>query len=261
MDKKTGIIIGVIIAAFAGLIGISLWQKSQPTPEQTIYSEYKLSTIEDLTKKSDFSSYDLATIIPASPASGNLPENIKGSADAPVIIFEYADYQCEHCAALNPQLNAILEEYKGKVALVFRNYIMSYHDNGVMSSAAANAAAIQGYWPEYKDLLFSNQNDWFYSNHSKLQGQLEDYFVSATNGKGDLEQFRTDMASEAVALKTAFDFGISERANLKWTPSVFVGDTFVSQRREDETSYSQSEFLQHIRDEIDRQLAAKQAKK
>ena len=89
MDKKTWIIIAIIIAVFAGLIGYGV---TRPHDDP------------------------LAHIFPASEESGNLAENVEGNPDAPILIFEYADYQCEGCASMNPKLNQLVEEYNGKVA-------------------------------------------------------------------------------------------------------------------------------------------------
>lgn len=120
MEKKTWVIIGIIVAAFGALIGLTLASGNKLVPVNA-------------------DDYNLAEVIPASAASGEMSENIVGNPDAPVKIFEYADYQCEGCAANNPQLNKLVEEYDGKVALVFRGYVISYHQNG---TAAASAAAV-----------------------------------------------------------------------------------------------------------------------
>lgn len=226
MDKKTGIIIGAIILAFGALIGISMLQNRHEE------------------------SY-LAHIQPASEESGNIPENIEGNPDAPVLIFEYADYQCEGCAAMNPKLNQLVEEYDGKVAVVYRGYVQSYHANGTAAAAAANAAALQGYWREFKDVLFANQEDWFYSDAAKFQEQLEKYFQTATNGKGDLAQFKSDMNSAAVTQKIAFDRKLCEDRNLEYTPLIYIGDTQVKK------SEMGNKFLDNMRAKIDAELEKK----
>ena len=124
MDKKTWIIIGAIVAIFAGVIVTSILQNQSNT---------------------NYDQYDLATIIDANDDSGNLAENIDGDPNAPVIIYEYGDYQCTACAPINPYISEIIEEYDGKVAVVLRTYIMDYHQNGTAAASAANAAAIQGF--------------------------------------------------------------------------------------------------------------------
>lgn len=228
MDKKNWIIVGVIIAAFAGLIGISIIQNR--------------SVI-------DYSQYDLNNIIPADENSGGLSENISGSADAPIVIYEYGDYQCTACAPINPYINEIIEEYDGKVAVVLRTYIMDYHDNGTAAASAANAAAIQGYWEEYKNLLYSKQNNWYYSNANERQQQFEEYFIEASNSKGDLEKFRSDMKSKAVSQKISFDRQLSQLVGVDWTPTFYLDGELIDQR-----GMNTNEFLKTLRQKIDEML-------
>lgn len=217
MDKKTLIIIVIIIAAFAGIIGYGI---TRPHDDP------------------------LARIFPASEESGNLPENIDGNPDAPILIFDYSDYQCEHCASLNPKLNQLVEEYNGKVAVVYRNFVQSYHANGTAAAAAANAAAIQGYWKEYKDLLFANQNEWYSATASVRQELFEKYFTTVTEGKGDLAKFRADMLSDAVTAKIAFDRQLAEARHLTYTPYIDLGSTHIK-----ETEMG-TNFLDNMREKI-----------
>lgn len=198
----------------------------------------------------DYDAYDLNSVIAADENTGGLAENVDGDPDAPVLLYEYGDYQCTACAPMNPHINELLEEYDGKVAVVFRTYIMSYHDNGVAAASAANAAAIQGYWKEYKDLLYETQNDWYYAEGDERQQMFEQYFEQATDGKGDLEQFRQDMGSKEVAQKIKFDAALSERVGLEWTPSFYLDGELLDQR-----NITTSEFMDLLREKIDAKLA------
>lgn len=238
MDKKTWIVIGVLIVGFGALLGITIWQKNS--------------------EKNSISA-DVSQIFEPSEASGNLPENIEGNADAPVIIYEYGDYQCTACAPMNPYINQLKEEYGDNLAIVFRTTIMSYHQNGTAAASAANAAAQQGYWKEYKDLLFSNLNDWYYSDADERQTQFEEYFMKATGGKGDLAKFRKHMGSEAVRKKIAYDEELAKKAGVEFTPTFFVEDEFVGQRKEDNggVEITTSQFLDKLRAAIDKRLAEK----
>lgn len=194
-------------------------------------------------------SYDLAKIIEASDESGGLEEIVEGDADAPVLLFEYGDYQCTACAPMNKYINQIIEDYDGKVALVFRTMVLSEHQNGTAAASAALAARQQGYWKEYKDLLYENQADWYYSDAVTRQKQFEGYFEQVTDGQGDLEKFREDMGSTAVSRKLRFDMNLSNIANVMWTPTFYVGDVKI-----DNYTTSQEEAVRRIREEIDRQL-------
>lgn len=236
MDKKTWIVLGVIVLGVGALLSISIMQSKS--------------------ERIDYSGYDHNQIIAANEDNGNYEENIEGSADAPVKIYEYGDYQCTACAPTNPYINQLLEEYGDKVALVFRTTIMSYHQNGTAAASAANAAAKQGYWKAYKDLLFANQNDWYYSDAATRQTQFEEYFVKVSEGKGDLAKFREDMSSEAAQKKINFDEAMADKADVQFTPYFFVEDTWVDQRE-----ISMNDFLDKLRAEIDKRLEAKGIKK
>lgn len=231
MDKKIWIVVAVIVAAFGAVMGISALQKQG-----------------DKTIAVDADDYNLNEIIPASKESGDMPENIMGDPEAPVKIYEYADYQCEGCAAMNPYLNKLVEEYDGKVAVVYRGYVLSYHQNGTAAASAANAAALQGYWKPFKDLLFANQNDWYYATASERQPLFEKYFEQASDGKGDLAQFRKDMQSTQVAQKISFDRALAEKRGLEWTPYVWVEDNRVEKTEMGNT------FLESARKKIDAKL-------
>lgn len=251
-NVKIGLIVGVIVVGLAALIGVTVWQgaaENNKEPELKDYSGDELSTIQKMAEANDYSGYDINTVIAASEASGNLPENIKGKKDAPVKIYEYMDYQCSYCAAMNALVNEIVKDYNGKVAVVMRSYVLSYHPNGVAAAAAANAAAQQGYWGKYKDLLFDNQNDWFYSEGEKLQGQLEGYFSQASAGKGDLAKFREDMKSEAVAKKIAFDQGLGDKAEIGGTPWFYLDGKWI-----ENDSLAPAKYAEKIRGEIDKKL-------
>lgn len=254
MNKKTGFIIAGIVTAFAVLVGVSLLQK-RPQEDSVDYRQYKLNVITDLASKNNYKGLDLHSVLSATDASGNLPENINGDKDAPVKIYEYADYPCSYCGLMNPVLNKIVEDYDGQVAVVFRSYILSYHEkNGVPAASAANAAAIQGYWKKYKDLLFENQDDWFYSTGADLQEQLEEYFEEASDGKGDLEKFREDMKSEAVAKKIAFDYGIGDKLEIGGTPWIYIDGNWIENKGSDGKGLSPVEYGKKIRAVIDEKL-------
>lgn len=232
MNKKFGIIIGVIVAIFLVILGVNLTQNRRI--------------------KVNYDDYDLYTVIEPSEANGNLGDMVEGDKDAPVLLFEYGDYQCDACAPMNPYINQLIEEYDGKLALVFRTDIMDYHQNGTAAAAAANAAAMQGYWREYKDKLYSDQDDWFYSNASTRQGQFERYFTEVSKGQGDMEKFRKDMRSREVTQKITFDNGLSEKIGVEWTPSFYIDGERISQRDK-----STTEFLDELRAKIDAILAEK----
>lgn len=178
--------------------------------------------IDGNNKATDFSQYDFYSVIPADEHNGNIGDHVKGNPDAPVKIYEYADYQCPGCASINPRVNTAVEKSEGKLAIVYRSFLLSYHQNGTAAASAAEAAGLQGYWKEYADLLFANQTEWEYASASERTTFFNNYFEQVTNGKGDLDKFNKDIASENVSKKISFDMGIGKRIDVSGTPAFYI---------------------------------------
>ena len=201
MGKKIGILVGGVILVFIVMASVTIANNSRNPV-------YNFQTVANRVMKMDFSSYDVDTIIPADTNSGNISEKIKGDPDAKVVVYEYADYACSHCAELNTVVNKIVSDYDGKVKVVFRNYLINYFKNNAIVAHAATAADLQGYWEPYKDKLFEEQATWYYKDSSEIRDYLGELFDEVTEGKGDKKRFYKDLDSEAVAKRVAFEFGL-----------------------------------------------------
>jgi hypothetical protein len=197
-----GVVIGIIVVA---LIAIAAF-----------------AVIDGNNKATDFNNYDFYSIIEADSNNGNIGDHVKGNPEAPVLIYEYADYQCPGCASINPKVNKAIEESNGKLAIVYRSFLLSYHKNGTAAASAAEAAGLQGYWKPYADMLFANQSEWEYASANERTELFEKYFVEVTDGKGNLDQFKEDIASERVSKKISFDMGIARRIDVPSTPAFYV---------------------------------------
>ena len=85
-----------------------------------------------------------------------------GQADAPVVVREFADYQCPACGAFEPVLEKMRKAYvdTGRVRFVFFDFPLDIHKNAVQASLAARCAGAQGhFWPMH-DLLYARQQGW-----------------------------------------------------------------------------------------------------
>lgn len=207
MNKVIGAIFGVLVA---GVLG---------------YFTYTL--IDGNSKITDFNKYDYYSVIPATEDNGNIADHVKGSADAPVLVFEYADFQCPGCASLNPKVNKMIEALDGKVAVVYRNFLLSYHQNGTAAASAAEAAGLQGYWKEYADALFTYQSEWEYASPEDRTNYFKEYFIEVANGAGDIDKFLEDLGSKEVSKKISFDMGIGKRVDIGGTPAFYVDGQLI----------------------------------
>ncbi len=86
----------------------------------------------------------------------------KGPDDALVTIVEFSEFQCPFCARVLPTTQRILDEYEGKVRVVWRNNPLPMHPNAVPAAQVAMEAFRQGgddkFWKMH-DLLFQNQRE------------------------------------------------------------------------------------------------------
>lgn len=200
--------------------------------------------------ETDFSKYDINTIIGANDDNGNIGDHVKGNPDAPVKIFEYADFQCSACATVNPRVNKILAEYGDKLAVVYRNFLLSYHQNGTAAASAAEAAGLQGYWKEYADKLFTNQSVWANASGDSRTDIFLDFFRSVTNGAGDEAKFVADMKSEEVKKKLSFDAGLSKNLDIPGTPAFYIDN----ERIDFSNAKTADGYLDIFREKIDAKL-------
>lgn len=198
----------------------------------------------------DYSKYDINTVISGNEDNGNIADHIKGNPDAPVKIFEYADYQCSGCASANPRINKLIKEYGDDLAVVYRNFLLSYHQNGTAAASAAEAAGLQGYWKEYADKLFTNQSIWANASGDARTEIFADLFRSVTNGEGDEQKFIADMNSAEVKKKLAFDAGITKDLDIPGTPAFFID----GERIDFTNTKTEEDFLNLFRDKINAKL-------
>lgn len=186
-----------------------------------------LAVIDGNNRATDFNNYDFYSIIEADSSNGEIGDHVKGNPEAPVLIYEYADYQCPGCASINPKVNKAIEESDGKLAIVYRSFLLSYHKNGTAAASAAEAAGLQGFWKPYADRLFADQSEWEYASANERTELFEKYFLEVSNGKGNLDQFKEDIASERVSKKISFDMGIARRIDVPSTPAFYVDGQLI----------------------------------
>lgn len=95
-----------------------------------------------------------------------------GPADAPIVIVEFSDYQCPYCWKWYDQVyKPLLEEYSGKVRLVFRNYPLSFHPNAMASAEAALCAGDQNAYWEFHNTLFDSYLTLYQEDQSRVLDQ------------------------------------------------------------------------------------------
>ena len=70
-------------------------------------------------------------------------------------LVEYSDFECPYCLNHAATLKQIMDEYTGKVRLVYRHFPLSFHANAQLAAEASECAGLQGKFWEMHDKLFT----------------------------------------------------------------------------------------------------------
>lgn len=142
-----------------------------------------------------------------------------GKPDAPVVLVEYADYQCSFCGRFTRETQPeLVKKYvdEGVLRIEFRNFPIFGKDSE-RAARASWAAGRQGRFWQFHHEAFAKLR----KGDALAEDKLVD--MARTSGVPDLEKFRADMnGSEAeAAVKKDQDEGY--RLGVQSTPSFLVG--------------------------------------
>ena len=141
-----------------------------------------------------------------------------GPATAPVTVVMFSDFQCPACSRTHPVLKSVVSEFGGKVRLVVRDYPLdTIHENALTAAMAANAAAAQGKYFEFIDLLYRNQTA---LDTASLKRYAADLGLNA-------KQFELDLSLERSAAEIRKDIADGDAYGVSGTPSIFVNGVKV----------------------------------
>lgn len=125
-------------------------------------------------------SIDVNAIKVASADNGNIGDHTFGNTKAKVTLIEYGDFQCPGCGTAAPILQELTEKYKDTLLFIFRNRLISGHQNARAAASFAEAAGLQGKYWEVHNAIYETQNNW-----NTLTGQdRADYFTNILDQAG-----------------------------------------------------------------------------
>ncbi|MFC1599406.1 thioredoxin domain-containing protein [Patescibacteria group bacterium] len=149
-----------------------------------------------------------------------------GRLDAPVVIYEYSDYECPFCAKLYTESFASLKaDYidTGDVLYIPKDFPLGFHDNARTAAIATRCANDFGMYWEMRDLIYTNQSEW-----SALEDPT-DIFVDYIAGYSlDTEYFETCLTEEKYTHEILADYEKGQELGVRGTPTLIVnGEFFV----------------------------------
>jgi protein-disulfide isomerase len=139
-----------------------------------------------------------------------------GSANAPLTLIEYTDYQCPYCRQFH---TATYQEIKrnyidtGKLRFISRDFPLDMHDNAPKAALAARCAGDQGKFWELRHVMIVNAN----------QLQMSNLLTYAADLKLDVDKFSACVTSEKYKPDVAKDVAEGRAAGVSGTPTFVLG--------------------------------------
>ena len=140
-------------------------------------------------------------------------DHAQGSADAPVTLVEYGDYECPHCGHAYPIVKRVQKHFGKRLRLVFRNFPLNEsHPHAEGAAESAEFAAAHGKFWEMHDALFENQEELGEELYAEIATELE-LDVADLGDALETQRYRSHVRS---------DFTGGVRSGVNGTPTFFI---------------------------------------
>jgi protein-disulfide isomerase len=153
---------------------------------------------------------------------------VKGSADAPVEITEFADYQCPFCQTFATLQMPTIEERlikTGRLRWRYRDFPLQQHQYSRLAAHSAACAEEQGKFWEQHQRIYEGQSEWSASSDA------EDIFRGYAKSNGlDLKRYDDCMRSGRYAGRIQASYEEGTRLGVSSTPTLLIGNRLYQGR-------------------------------
>jgi protein-disulfide isomerase len=151
-----------------------------------------------------------------------------GRDDAPVVMYEFADYQCPHCAEWVTFIEPLVRERlvnTGVVRYVYYDFPIGNFPHSFVAARAARCANEQGKFWEYHDLVYARQQTW-----SPMPDAV-DFLVDLGEQAGvpDSDAFESCVRSDKYAREVTLNRQLGDQLGVGGTPTLFVNGKRIPQ--------------------------------
>jgi protein-disulfide isomerase len=156
-----------------------------------------------------------------------VPGISKGQPNAPVVIMEFADFQCPACGGFARFSEPLIQDYinDGPVRFVWYDFpLVQIHRNAMLASRAGRCANEQNqFWP-FHDYVFGQQGEWSESTDAV------DLFVRYAQQAGlDRAAFATCLRSEKYQKEVSESYELGNTLGVTGTPTLFINGKKVQE--------------------------------
>ena len=158
--------------------------------------------------------------LPAPDAS----DPVRGAPNAPVVIQEFADFQCPFCKRVQPTLVALQKHYGNKIKLVFRHLPLPFHKNAALAAEAAQEVFAQkgtaAFWA-YHDRLYGSTGD------DATRTDRPNLVRLALAVGVDKSRFEAALDSHKHKPKVEADAALAESVQINSTPAFVINGYYL----------------------------------
>ena len=142
-------------------------------------------------------------------------DHYQGDVNAPLILMEYGDFECEHCGEAYWQVKKLQEYFGEDMCFVYRNFPLTQsHPAAFVAAIAAEAAGLQNKFWEMHNVIFEHQE--------YLEEGLDGIFLLAKKIELNPLLLQNDMRKSLLKEKVENDFEIGVRSGVNKTPTFFI---------------------------------------
>lgn len=164
-------------------------------------------------------------------------DHVRGPASARVTVIEYGDFECASCGQAHSAMKIMLAHFGRQVRFVYRHFPQrAAHPHAELAAEASEAAAAQGKFWAFYDLLFDHQQ------------HLEDkHLLGYANQLGlDIPRYQNEMNDHVYLQRVQEHMAGGQHLALRSTPAFYVNGTVT------DVSFG----LHRLHEAIDRALLA-----
>jgi Na+/H+ antiporter NhaA len=140
-------------------------------------------------------------------------DHVRGSPEAPVTLIEYGDYECPYCGQAEVAIRELLDSFGDDLRYVWRHLPLNdVHSHAQIAAEAAEAAAAQGTFWEFHELLLTHQDD------LGVRGLAR----RAEEAGLDVDRFWDEVRRHEHADRIGDDVASADASGVAGTPSFFI---------------------------------------
>lgn len=157
--------------------------------------------------------------MPRIPVSAD-DDPVEGTANAPVVVVQFAEFQCPYCGAAKQTVDKVLKDYEGKVQFVFRDFPLGFHENAIPAAVAANCAEKQS-----SEKYWSMHNSFMANQQALTEADIQ---KAARDAQLDTAKWETCRKDPAMVAEIEKDQQDGAAVGVSGTPAFFINGIFLN---------------------------------